>query len=86
MREKNRYLPRMFWIFSLWLAWLPLSARVGEIKSFFQYAAILAHRSNSEVSARLCVSRLASFAADRIRKPLRDSRLSFNAGLSFAVS
>jgi hypothetical protein len=54
MQKTNRSLPIIFWIFCLCLAWLFLSAKVGEIRSFF-HAAILAHRSNSEASARATV-------------------------------
>ncbi len=53
MRSTQRSLPRMFWIFSLCLALLPFStSNAVEIRSLLRYAVILAHRGNSEPSAR----------------------------------
>ena len=53
MRSTQRSLPRMFWIFSLCLASLPFSTNAVEIRSLLRYAVILAHRGNSEPSARV---------------------------------
>jgi hypothetical protein len=53
MRSTQHSLPRMFWIFSLCLALLPFSTNAVEIRSLLRYAVILAHRGNSEPSARV---------------------------------
>jgi Aspartyl protease len=53
MRNRQRSLPRMFWIFSLCLALLPFSTNAVEIRSLLRYAVILAHRSNSGPSAQV---------------------------------
>jgi hypothetical protein len=53
MRSTQRSLPRMFWIFTLCLALLPFSTNAVEIRSLLRYAVILAHRGNSESSARV---------------------------------
>ena len=53
MRSTQHSLPRMFWIFSLCLALLPFSTNAVEIRSLLRYAVILAHRGNSESSARV---------------------------------
>jgi aspartyl protease len=55
MKSTQRSLPRMFWIFSLCLALLPFSTNAVEIRSLLRYAVILAHRGNSEPSARVAV-------------------------------
>ncbi len=57
MRNTQRSLRRMFWIFSLCLALLPFCTNAGEIRSLLRYAVILAHRSNSEPSARAAARR-----------------------------
>ena len=57
MRNTQRSLRRMFWIFSLYLALLPFCTNAGEIRSLLRYAVILAHRSNSEPSARAAARR-----------------------------
>jgi Aspartyl protease len=53
MRNTQRSVPRIFWIFSLGLALLPFSTNAVEIRSLLRYAVILAHRSNSEPAARV---------------------------------
>lgn len=51
MKRPNRLLRGMFWIFSVCLALLPLSANAVEIRPLLRYAAILAHRINGERSS-----------------------------------
>jgi len=53
MKKRNLALPRMVWIFSLFLILLPFSLNAGEISSFFRYAAIFTRNSNSGASARI---------------------------------
>jgi len=53
MRKTQCSLPRIFWIFGLCLALLPFSTNAVGIRSLLRNAVILAHRSNSEPSARV---------------------------------
>src|SRR5260370_34595061 len=71
MRNTQRSLRRMFWIFSLCLALLPFCTNGGEIRSLLRYSVILAHRSNSEPSARAAARRYrtAMSAEDGIGRP-----------------
>ena len=53
MKNRNLLFIRMVWILSLFLALLPFSAKAGETRSFFRYAAILTRDGNPEASARI---------------------------------
>jgi Aspartyl protease len=52
MKKTNRALPRIFWLFSLYLALLPFSTNAVEIRSLLRYAVMLADRSTFEPSGQ----------------------------------
>jgi Aspartyl protease len=66
MEKTQRSLPRMLWIFSLFLTLLPFSASAGEIKSFLGHTGILTRGTNSEPSTGAAVESGAVVSASRV--------------------